>query len=65
MNADEAYIDATAAVLGLRIAAEHRKGVLLFFNLAAGMAQLVEGLPLTEADEPGNVWVPVCPRVDP
>ena len=57
-----AYVDAAAAALGLPIAAEHRQGVLTFFQLAAAMAQVVEGLPLNEADEPGNVWVPVCPR---
>ena len=41
-----AYIDAAAATLGLKIAAEQRKGVALYFALAAAMAELVEGLPL-------------------
>ena len=57
----EAYVDATATTLGLKIAAEHRKGVLLYFGLAASMAALVEGLPLTPADESGNVFAPVAP----
>jgi hypothetical protein len=61
----EAYVDAAAAALGLPIADDHRKGVLLYFGLAAAMAQLVNGLPLTEADEPGNVFIPVSPGVDP
>jgi hypothetical protein len=59
-----AYIDAAAATLGLKIAAEHKKGVALYFGLAAQMAELLQGLPLTAADEPGNVFAPVAPRVD-
>jgi len=61
---DEAYIDAAADALGLKIAAEHRRGVLLFFGLAAAMAELVQGLPLTAADESGNVFTPVAPEGD-
>jgi len=56
-----AYIDAAAATLGLKIAAEHRPGVLQFFGLAAGMAVLVQGLPLEPHDESGNVFRPVAP----
>jgi Protein of unknown function (DUF4089) len=58
----ERMVDANAAGLGVRIAAEHRKGVLAFYALAARMAELVEGLPLTPADEPGSVFTPVAPR---
>ena len=58
-----AYIDAAAATLGLKIAAEHKKGVALYFGLAAGMADLLQGLPLTAADESGNVFTPVEPEV--
>ncbi len=61
---DEAYIDAAADALGLKIAAEHRRGVLLYFGLAAAMAELVQGLPLTAADESGNVFTPVAPEGD-
>jgi hypothetical protein len=60
----EAYVDAAAATLGLKIAAEQRKAVLMYFGLAAAMAELVEGLPLTPADESGNVFTPVAPEVD-
>ncbi len=56
-----AYIDATAATLGLKIATEHRPGVLQFFGLVAGMAALVQGLPLEAHEESGNVFRPVSP----
>ena len=59
-----AYIDAAAATLGLTVTQEQRKSVTLYFGLAATMAALVQGLPLTPADESGNVFVPVSPRVD-
>jgi hypothetical protein len=57
-----AYIDAAAATLGLKIAAEHRPGVLQFFALAANMAELVQGLALEPHDESGNVFQPVPPH---
>ena len=56
-----AYIDAAAATLGLKITTEQRPGVTRFFTLAADMAALVNGLPLTPADESGSVFQPVCP----
>ncbi len=56
-----AYIDAAAATLGLKITAEQRPGVTRFFMLAADMATLVNGLPLTPADESGSVFQPVSP----
>jgi hypothetical protein len=59
-----AYIDAAAATLGLKLTAEQRKGVLLYFALAAAMAEKLHGLPLSTADESGNVFVPVAPEVD-
>jgi hypothetical protein len=55
----EAYVDAAAAMLGLKIAAEHRSGVLQFFALAANLAELVQGLPLEPHDESGSVFQPV------
>ena len=57
-----AYVDAAAATLGLKIAAEHRPGVLQYFALAASMADLVQGLPLELHDEPANVFQPVPPH---
>jgi len=62
MNDHSAYIDAAAATLGLKITAEQRKGVALYFALAAAMAEKLEGLPLHAADESGNVFVPVVPE---
>ena len=59
----DAYIDAAARTLGLKIAAEYRSGVASFFGLAAQMAELLQGLPLTAGDESGNVFVPVSPEV--
>jgi hypothetical protein len=56
-----AYIDAAAAALGLKIAAEHRRGVLQYFEIAANMAELVERLPLEPHDESGNVFHVVPP----
>ena len=56
-----AYIHAAASTLGLKIAAEHRPGVLQFFGLVASMAALVQGLPLEPHDESGNVFKPVVP----
>ena len=57
-----AYIQAAAATLGLKIPAEARAGVAVYFGLAADMAALVEGLPLTAADESGSVFAPVVPQ---
>ena len=61
----EAYVDATATLLQLPIAPEHRPGVLRYFALAASMAELVDAHPLAHADEPAPVFVPVSPPADP
>ena len=58
-----AAIDAAAAALGLKITAEQRAGVEMYYGLAAQMAALIDGLPLTPADEPGTVFHPVSPEV--
>jgi len=57
-----AYVDAMAAVLGLPLAPEHWPGVLRYFGLAAEMAALVNGLPLTVHDEPAEAFVPISPE---
>ncbi len=57
----ERHVDAQCELLGLKITAEQRPGVTRFFALAADMATQVNGLPLTMADEPGQVFVPVSP----
>ena len=58
-----ATINAIADALGLKITAEQRPGVEMYFGLAAQMAALLDGLPLTPADEPGTVFHPVTPEV--
>jgi Protein of unknown function (DUF4089) len=55
------YIDAAASTLGLSLTQEQRKGVALYFGLAASMAELLQGLALDAADESGNVFVPLAP----
>ena len=59
-----AYIDASAATLGLTLTAEQHPGVTRFFALAADMAALLDAVPLTVADESGSVFQPVSPRHD-
>lgn len=65
MDGHGAYVDAAAAALGLKIAAEYRPGVLRYFALAAAMAEQVMALPLDPADEPGTRFVPVEPEQGP
>lgn len=57
-----AAVDGAAAALKLKISAQHRPGVLRFYALAAQMAELVEGLPLTPADEAAVIFHPVAPE---
>lgn len=61
----EAFVDASAAALGLPLQASHRPGVLQYFALAAAMAELVNGLPLATADEGAEVFVPIGPPLRP
>lgn len=63
MDADliEHHVDATAALIGLPIAPEHRAGVLRYFGIAADLAALVMAHPLAVEDEPAEVFVPVEP----
>ncbi|MCE4554736.1 DUF4089 domain-containing protein [Pelomonas cellulosilytica] len=56
-----AYVDATAAALGLPLQPAHRPGVLHYFALAAQMAALVEAHPLAPHDEPAPAFVPLSP----
>ena len=52
-----AYVDAAAAALELRLAPEHRPGVLRYFALAAAFADEVQAVPLTPHDEPAVNFV--------
>jgi len=60
----EAYVDAQCALLGLKLTAEQRPGVIRYLQLVAGMAPRVVDFAaerLTPADESGNTFVPVAP----
>lgn len=61
MTADEieAYLDATAAALGLPIAPGHRAGVLAYLQLAAEFAAQLDAVALTPQDEPALSFRPV------
>ncbi|HLL17141.1 MAG TPA: DUF4089 domain-containing protein [Rubrivivax sp.] len=61
----EQQVDATAALISLPIAAEHREGVLRYFGIAAGLATLVMAQPMTIEDEPAAMFVPVEPAERP
>ena len=58
----EGYVDAAAAALDLNLSPAHRPGVLAYFALAAGFADIVEAVPLDMHAEPAMVFVPVSPR---
>ena len=57
----EQQVDATAALIGLPIAPEHREGVLRYFGIAAGLAAPVMAQPMATEDEPAALFVPVEP----
>ena len=57
----EAYVDAAAAALDLPLSAAHRPGVLQFFALAGGFADVVQAVPLAPHDDPALSFVPVSP----
>jgi hypothetical protein len=61
----EAYVDAAAAALALPLRPEHRPGVLEYFELAAGMAELVNAQSFRHDDDPAPVFVPVDPLAAP
>ena len=51
------YVDATAALLGLRLDAEMRPGVIEQVALHARAMALLDAFPLPDV-EPGPVWEP-------
>ena len=57
----ESYVDAAAAALALPIATEHRPGVLHYFALAAGMAELLMAQAMRLDDDPAPQFVPIAP----
>ena len=56
----EAYVDAAAAALDLRLRPDHRAGVLRYFALAAEFAAIVEAVPLDPHDETAVHFSPVA-----
>ena len=57
----ERHVDATAALIALPLAPEHRPGVLMYFGLAARLAQPLMDFPLGPEDDPAEVFIPVEP----
>lgn len=57
----EAYVDAASVALELPIAPAHRPGVLLYFALASGLAEVVQAASLGPHDEPAYVFTPIAP----
>ena len=57
----ERHVDATARLIGLPLAPEHRPGVLMYFGLAARLAQPLMDFALGPEDDPAEVFVPVEP----
>ncbi len=57
----ERYADATAALLGLPLAPDHREGVLRYLALAASFYAQVEAVDLPDTTEPSLAFVPVPP----
>nr|WP_315244676.1 DUF4089 domain-containing protein [uncultured Albidiferax sp.] len=60
----ETYVDAAAAAIGLELGTS-RPGVLRYFALASGFADLVNAAPLTVHDESPMAFIPVTPRSKP
>lgn len=54
----EAYALAAAALVRLPLDPRHLPGVVMNLRLAARMAGIVEGLPLSPAEEAAPVFVP-------
>ncbi|MEO5796137.1 MAG: DUF4089 domain-containing protein [Rhodoferax sp.] len=60
----ETYVDAAAAAIGLPLG-DARPGVLRYFALASGFADLVQAAPLSVHDESAMAFIPVSPRSKP
>ncbi len=56
------YVDAAAAVIGLELGESH-PGVLHYFALVSGFADLVQAVPLTVHDESPMAFIPVVPVI--
>lgn len=60
----ETYVDAAAAAIGLELGTS-RPGVLRYFALASGFADIVNAAPLTVHDESPMAFIPVTPGSKP
>ena len=58
----DAWIDAVAPTLGLRIDPTHRPGVRQYLQLASTMAERVMGWTPEAHDEPAPLFRPVAPE---
>jgi hypothetical protein len=54
----EAYVDHTAAAIGLPIDSAHRPNVVNYMRMIAGMAALVNEFPLPASVEPASTFTP-------
>ena len=54
----EAYVDAAAQLVGLKLDPEHRSGVALNLERIAQMAALLMEFPLPDETEPAPVFQP-------
>lgn len=52
------YLDAALAMLDLPVEPELRARVLMHFEIASGMADLVMSFPMSDEAEPAPVYVP-------
>ncbi len=57
----EAYVQASAAALGLPLSPVYRPGVVRYFGLAAEFAAIVEAVPLAPYAESAVHFTPVAP----
>lgn len=58
MDDIDAFIDRTAALLGLPLDPAHKPGVAANLARTAAIAKLVTEFPLPDDVEPGPVWRP-------
>lgn len=58
MDDIDAYIDRTAALLGLPLDPAHKPGVAANLGRTAAIVKLVTEFPLPDDVEPGPVWRP-------
>ncbi|MCA3246926.1 MAG: DUF4089 domain-containing protein [Azospirillum sp.] len=58
MDDIDAFIDRTAALLGLPLDPAHKPGVAANLGRTAAIAKLVTEFPLPDDVEPGPVWRP-------